>query len=153
MGYYHHQNQLLASGFIGISITLNSAGHLTIPVRINRIAALMTVDTGASSTCIDENRTFPFNLHPHASGDRATGLGVYGEITQAAQIDSLRIGSLELRRQTIVILSLDHINHAYSEQSIPPIDGVIGSDLLNQLHGIIDYSSLTLFLRDMEPAR
>jgi len=146
MQYHKHINLLATNGFSRIPLILNSAGHLSIAVRINGVDALMTVDTGASATCLDDSRVFHFGVSPQISEDRATGLGVYGESTQAATVDSIEIGELLLRRKTIVILNLDHINHAYSEQKIPLIDGVIGSDLLKEMYGIIDYPNLLLFL-------
>ena len=138
---------LLSNGYTQIPLLVNGAGHLTCIVKLNGIPALMTVDTGATATCIDRLSSSKFNLDQRESRELASGLGVYGEATEKARIAEFRIGDLVLYNLAVTILDLDHINHAYGEQNIPTIDGVLGADLFIERAAVIDFGGKLLFLK------
>ena len=42
---------------------------------------------------------------------------------------------------------MNHINNALSQKKVPPIDGIIGADILKKSKAVIDYESNKLYLK------
>jgi hypothetical protein len=42
---------------------------------------------------------------------------------------------------------MNHINNALSEKKVPPIDGILGADVLKKSKAILDYKTNRLYLK------
>lgn len=126
--------------------------HLMIYARINDMPALLLIDTGASRSVFDLNRMQEFigELTPELHDKLSTGLGTTDMVTHTVRLKSLRLGELQLKDVEAVLLDLQHVNVSYEKLKLLPIDGVIGSDLLHQLEGIIDYGKMELKIKNKE---
>lgn len=131
-------------------IDLNGDGfHLAMEVKVNGIKLRMILDTGASRTVFDVNRIDSFVQNPEmeANEQLSTGLGTNDMQSNILQIDSFIIGDLHLRDYATVAIDMVHINQTYEILKMPLIDGVIGSDILNEFQARIDYKFLELTLK------
>lgn len=123
--------------------------HLSLQVIVNSKPLLMILDTGASRTVFDMNRINQFVDNPGLEPNEqlSTGLGTNSMESNILQIDSLVLGELQLTNYSTVAIDMTHINQTYEMLEMPPIDGVLGGDILMDFHARIDYRSLTLSLK------
>jgi Aspartyl protease len=123
--------------------------HLLLRVKINGKKANCILDTGASKTVFDRERIKRFLKREalHDNERLSTGLGTASMHSQVLFISKLELGAYTIKKLPTIILDLSHINQTYSSIGFEEIDGVIGSDVLMDAKGIIDFgkSMLTLF--------
>lgn len=130
-----------------IKINIIKTKHLIVKAKINGQKGCFILDTGASHTCVDLNKTNYFNLNikknksPEALGVQETPVQ-----TQQSKNNKMSIGRWQYAQKTIITIDLEHINQAFKSENIPPIDGIIGADLLVRANAIIDYGKQKLTL-------
>ena len=116
--------------------------HIMAEVFVNGVAARMLVDTGASRSVFDQERIgrfFEGNPELEENEKKSTGLGTRDMISQGLYLDELAIGELRIRKYPAVVLDMSHVNQSYEELGLPPIDGVLGSDILMKYGAVINY--------------
>lgn len=116
--------------------------HIMVEVLVNGVAARMLVDTGASRSVFDQERIGKFfegNPQLEENEKKSTGLGTREMISQGLYLDELAIGELRIRKYPAVVLDMSHVNLSYEELGLPPIDGVLGSDILLKYGAVINY--------------
>lgn len=122
--------------------------HLLLEVLLNGRPGLMLIDTGASRTVFDKERIRRFIpgavLIP--ADKTSTGLGTDSMEGHLVHLDLLGIGELKIRDREVVLLELMHVNTSYEKIGLMAIDGVLGSDLLNEFKAVIDYGKKELSL-------
>lgn len=123
--------------------------HPTIKCRINGKPCVLLVDTGASRTVFDQERIRLYigsqktDKHEKVS----SGLGTNSMLTETTVLNKFKLGTLLLEKYSAVILDLSHVNMTYREMGLPPIDGVLGSDVLFRYKATLDYKKKELILR------
>jgi len=132
-------------------VDLESDGcHLFVEARINSKKANMLVDTGASKTVFDMNRIGKFVKKKkntfEAFGGRSTGLGTSTMQSMFTIVDEFSISEMKIDNYQAILLDMKHVNKSYRSLGLPPIDGVLGSDLLLKFNAVIDYGKATLKL-------
>jgi hypothetical protein len=63
-----------------------------------------------------------------------------------AQINTLKLGEIKHKGLLAAVLDLAHVNQAYELLQLPPIDGVMGSDILMQYLATINLKKMELSL-------
>ena len=123
--------------------------HLMLKIKVNGKIAIMLIDTGASKTVFDKNRIHNFvsETEFEKSEQLSTGLGTNSMESHVVTIRKITLGDLLIENYKAVLLDLSHVNVAYQKIKLPPIDGVIGSDILLTYKGIIDYGKKQLILK------
>ncbi|PKP22482.1 MAG: hypothetical protein CVU06_09415, partial [Bacteroidetes bacterium HGW-Bacteroidetes-22] len=126
--------------------------HMITHLPVNGKPACFLLDTGASKTVFDI-REFP-NLHSFDTNDLvlndrpSAGIHITTSEHQSIQLEKLSFGYLTMFKTEILLLDLSNINYTYSLLNLPPIDGILGNDLLRSLEAIINYKKKTLRLKD-----
>jgi predicted aspartyl protease len=122
--------------------------HLMVEVEVNGFSARMLVDTGASRSVFDSDRINNFFKDEMPSLEenlkKSTGLGTRDMQSQALYLKELKIGELIIRKYPAVVLDISHVNLSYEELGLPPIDGVLGSDIMMSYGARIDYRNKTM---------
>ena len=127
-----------------ISIEITSSKHLICVLKLNNKDAIFLVDTGASNSCFDILKKDKYNLQSR---------GVEVELTSAAEKKLGAISSdnckLIFKPQkeidiTLMLIDVSTINEAFREQKEKEIDGILGSDILNEIKAKIDYENLSI---------
>jgi hypothetical protein len=124
-----------------------SSGHLHMEVSLNGVNGTFILDTGAGATVLDEKRKNAFGVKAKRSKIVATGTGGGAIGMQVSAGNTLQIGQLEIDDLSIYLMSLEHMNKAFQTMKLEEVDGIIGSDILTAKRGVIDYTSLILYLR------
>ena len=137
---------LKQQGYKSVNLKTLPSGHHLIKAKINGKKGNFILDTGASTTCIDQNKIKQFKLKAKDTEHKATGAGTMEIDIQLAKKNKLAIGAWNIKKVPVVIMDLSHINTALAMFDVE-VDGIIGSDILHQGKGIIEYEKERLFLK------
>jgi hypothetical protein len=122
--------------------------HLMIKATINRKAANLIIDTGASKTVLDKARVEKFvgknNFDAHDK--LSSGLGTNTMESHVTTLKKFKLGNIEIIDYKTVLLDLSHVNNSYEQVGLKAVDGVLGSDILLEYKAVIDYEKKTLKL-------
>lgn len=115
-----------------------------LPCSINGRTGSLLVDTGAFVTTFNESalKSLGITLQPTQVKARFT-TGLVRQIS-LGNVNHLKIGDFKVPPTTLAAAALP--NFAL-RQGITPIDGILGLELLVICHGIIDFDSMSLFLK------
>ncbi len=130
--------------------SINGDGyHLFATVRIKRFKLRVLIDTGASRSVIDRNflQVHFKKLELATAEDKAIGLGSNTITSKVATLPEFKLGRLHLKDYMVAVLDLSHVNETYQRVNLPPIAGVVGSDIFYVYNGVINYNKKLLALK------
>lgn len=121
--------------------------HPIIDAKINDTPIRLVIDTGASHSCIDKKEVKKLLKNKtKVSEDIVMGIGNKKLTNTMVTIKELTIGELAIKDYTIVAINLKHINKMMEMMNLPPINGLLGSDILCKYEALIDYKNRCLTL-------
>lgn len=122
--------------------------HIAVCGFVNGQLANILIDTGATQTVFDLNRTYLFsNQQTIHNPDRQVN-GVGGQELQVASfsIAQFILGDLVLHHFSVDAVSLQHVNSVNNALRVSPIDLVLGGDFLRKYQAVIHYEDAKLWL-------
>ncbi len=131
--------------YIEITINIinieNDGFHLIAEGNINGTTARFVVDTGASRTVFDKDKIFNYIDNPEFSKKEGISAGIGGTDISSFifTINELSFGELKINDYQAVAMDLSNVNDSYAMIGLPPIDGVLGGDLLRKYNAVISY--------------
>jgi predicted aspartyl protease len=133
-----------SQNFIRIPLREEVSRAFTIPAFINGHPCRLLVDTGAFITTFDLKRAKEFGLS--FNGTRMNGSFADGITRQVAigNVANLRIGDYQVPPQRLAASMLPDFA---LDQGQGKIAGILGMELLAANHGIIDFESMSLFVK------
>lgn len=133
-------------GLSAVPIQVSDGFNLYVNASINGTPAKLMVDTGAFATLL--HRAFVRRMHipvrETAFSSAAVNLKQRG--VQVARIQKLSVGSVDILGKEVGVIDLEGLIHIKLLQATPPVAGLLGGEILNRHHGIIDFGSRTLYL-------
>jgi len=138
---------LVALDFHCIKLKKTITNHFELKVKINNIKGRFILDTGASNSCVGFDQVELFHLDTQESEHKASGAGTTEIETKISKKNNLKIGGYQLKKTSLILIDLMHINNALAKQNAEPIQGIIGADILHKAEAIIDYKKKYLFLK------
>ena len=122
--------------------------HPFITAKINSTYIRLLLDTGASRTTLDYATisNLQNDLKIIENEILATGLGSTEVVNYTTVIDKLQLGALIIPNFNCALIDLTQVNNSYQLMGLPPIAGVLGSDILVNYKAIINYQSKQLVL-------
>jgi predicted aspartyl protease len=139
---------LTRQGYAQVPMVRLPTGHFSLTGTANTIPFDLIIDTGASHTLIDVERARRFDLETEDRGGRATGLGGSGQPVEAGRLDNVEIGALRFESIPVTVLDLSQVNRLLRSMGREPVDGIIGADVLMAQQAVIDYGSLSVYLKE-----
>lgn len=141
---------LVDAGYERVALTRSGVGHFHAAGTLGGRAVAVLVDTGASSTVVDVAlaRAAGFELTPFArTGGGAGGAGLEILAGPAAELalGTDRVAVL-VRLPAVLTMDLAHVNASLAQRGEPPVDVVLGADVLAARLAVIDYGSSSLYL-------
>ena len=118
---------MMRNGYEWTQLYQTKTGHLTATLKINGQNAVMLLDTGGGATVLDYKQMDNFGLKARATHDYAAGIG-------------------ETRAQ-LAQAKAYNVNVTFKRNRSMQVDGVLGSDLIEQLHAVIDYDNRRLYVK------
>ena len=134
-------------GYVGIPTRRLRSGHYQAAVNADGQRLLLIVDSGASTSVLDNASAVRLGLRLRSSRSRVSGLGAPSQRALSATLEDVRIGGLRLDSVPVVVLDLSHVNQSLQDEGIELADGVIGADLLAQRGAVFDFTNGVLYLR------
>jgi len=135
-------------GFQKIPLSVNKARHFELKLKLNGKYARFILDTGASHTVVDSAAAAKYSVTAgKRGGKKAGGLGTTGLETKVSKDNKIEIGKLSISGQKLVLLDLTHVNLSLENNGSGNVTGIIGADILNKKHAVIDYKGRALFLK------
>ena len=115
--------------------------HIVTDGLVNGKSARFVVDTGASRTVFDKDRILNYINNPEFAEKEGLSAGIGGTDISSFifNIEELSFGDLKINDYQAVAMDLSNINTSYEMIKLPPIDGVLGGDLLRMHNAVISY--------------
>jgi clan AA aspartic protease (TIGR02281 family) len=141
-------NSLLrGEGYVGIPTRRLKSGHYQAMAQVDGQRLSLIIDSGASTSILDNASAVRLGLPLRRSRTRVSGLGAPAQRALSATLDDVRLGALRLDSLAVVVLDLSHVNQSLQDEGIELADGVIGADLLAERRAVFDFTSGVLYLR------
>ena len=115
--------------------------HLIAEGMINNKPARFVVDTGASRTVFDKDRILNYIDNPEFNEKEGISAGIGGTDLSSFifNIEELSFGDLKINGYQAVAMDLSNVNNSYAMLKLPPVDGVLGGDLMKKYQAVINY--------------
>jgi clan AA aspartic protease (TIGR02281 family) len=137
---------LTARGYVRIALTRSLIGHFHTTGTLNDRPVEILVDTGASCTVVSMAVAESLGLAAERLDEGAAGAGGTFEQFKIAGA-SLRLGEFEPRMAGPIGLDFEQINAPLRAQGSTEVDMILGTDVFDNHSAVIDYESLSLFLK------
>ena len=137
---------LKTSGYSSIKLIFLKTKHYLIEARINDINGRFILDSGASSSCICTSLEDKFKVISKESKEKASSANSEMTHTKISKSNAIQIGKWE-DKIDLISFDMNHINNALSQKKVPPIDGILGADILKKCKAILDYKTNRLYLK------
>jgi predicted aspartyl protease len=133
-------------GFQKVPMFVTEGFNLYVNGLVNGSQARLMVDTGAFATLL--HRSFVKRLHIPTEQTRlaSAAINLKEEGLDIARIRKLSVGTFDMVGKEVGVVDLGGILHEGLQLS-PPAVGLLGAEILNSHHGIIDFGTRTLYLK------
>ena len=156
MDYTSAMAELLSGhGFRRFMMSRTQVGHLKLVGHFDGRPIDIVLDTGASKTFVELSYCRSEGIAVSDTGDPgapAVGAGP-STVPNVHTLGDVRLTleGLPVRSDGIFAIDMTHTNQKLTARGVDPIRAVIGQDVLRYHQAVIDYATLTLFLKE-EPA-
>ena len=133
-------------GYFSIKLVFLETKHYLIEAKINGVKGRFILDTGASNSCICTSLEDRFKVISKESKEKASSANSEMTHTMISKNNRIQIDKWE-DKINLISFDMNHINNALSQKKVPPIDGIIGADILKKSKSILDYKTNKLFLK------
>ena len=137
---------LKSEGYSSVKLIFLKTKHYLIEAKVNSVNGKFILDTGASNSCICTSLENKFKVISKESKEKASSANSEMTHTKISKSNTIQIGKWE-DKINIITFDMNHINNALSQKKIPPIDGIIGADILKKSKAILDCKSNKLYLK------
>lgn len=156
MDYTSAIAELLAQhGFRRFAMSRTGVGHLLLAGRLDDRPIDIVLDTGAGKTFVElgycRSEGIPVTDTGHAAAPAAGASGASASNIHTLGEARLALEDLTLRSDGLFAIDMTHTNEKLAMRGVDPIRAVIGQDVLRHHQAVIDYATLSLFLKE-EPA-
>lgn len=139
------------NGFRRFAMSRTKVGHLELGAHLDGKAIDIVLDTGATNTIVDLS-------YCRSEGIAVSDTGQLGSGVRGAAVSVHTLGDIQLtleglpvRCNGILAIDMSDTNERRKMKGIDPIRAVLGQDVLRNHQAVIDYATLSLFLKK-EPA-
>jgi hypothetical protein len=141
---------LTSMGYIAIPVRQNVAGLLLINAKINDVDGVYILDSGAGKTVVDTKQleALKLKLNYDESALTGGGVGAHGIENIPSYNNTIAIGDFILNDLAVAVMVLDTAWESLAQVGAhDDICGIIGVDILRMGNAIIDFSTMSLYLR------
>ena len=130
-----------------IPFKILSTNHIIIDAAVNNVVGKFLIDTGASNSCIDLNKSEKFKLNYGKSDEQASSATNEIKETFISKKNSLLIGECYINDYDIVLFNMKHVIKSLLDKDEIEIEGIIGADILIKYNCCIDYRENKLVVK------
>ena len=132
--------------FSTINFKLTKSNHIQIECEVNYISGKFLIDTGSSNSCINYLSSTKFNLEFKKSYETASSATNEIDEIFSSKKNILKIGDFQKNDFDLLLFDMTFINNSLKEKGISEVDGIIGSDILNELNACVNYKKKEISL-------
>ena len=137
---------LKTSGYCSVKLIFLKTKHYLMEAKVNSVSGRFILDTGASNSCVCISLEDKFKVISQKSKEKASSANSEMTHTKISKSNAIQIGKWE-DKIDIISFDMNHINNALSQKKVPPIDGILGADILKKSKAILDYKTNRLYLK------
>ncbi|MDB6147763.1 MAG: hypothetical protein JWO45_1427, partial [Spartobacteria bacterium] len=134
-------------GFKAVPMQVSEGFNLYVNATINDAPARLMVDTGAFATLLHRSFVRQMRIPMRQTPFSSAAVNLKQRGVQVARIRKLSVGSVDIMGKEVGVIDLEGLIHTGLLQGTPPVAGLLGAEILNRHHGIIDFGTRTLYLR------
>jgi predicted aspartyl protease len=135
-------------GYRGIPMHVSEGFNLYVDGSVNGKKAKLMVDTGAFATLLHSRFVRRMQIPLRDTPFSSSGVNLKQRGVQVATISRFSVGSLDMRSKDVAVINLEGLIHGGLLDASPPVAGLLGSEILRRYHGIIDFGTKTLYLKN-----
>ena len=132
--------------YCSVKLVFLETKHYLVEAKLNGVKGKFILDTGASNSCICTSLEDKFKVISKESKEKASSANSEMTHTMISKSNMIQIDKWE-DKINLISFDMNHINNALSQKKVPPIDGIIGADILKKSKSILDYKTNKLFLK------
>jgi hypothetical protein len=126
---------------------LRDGFHALCRVHIEDKEFRMLIDTGASMTMFNIKKSKEISKNvAESNNQKIMAVGSKNIESKFIIIDEMRIGDVIIKNYKTILIDLNSLNEHFKIQGLPPIDGIIGGDILMKYNAVIDYKKREMIL-------
>jgi hypothetical protein len=153
MDYTSAIAELLARhGFRRFMMSRSAVGHLLLAGHLDGRPIDIVLDTGAGKTFVELGYCRSEGIAVTDTGQIAAPAAGAADstVSNVYTLSNVRLtlDGLPLRPDGIFVIDMSHTNQKLTIKGVDPIRAVIGQDVLRYHQAVIDYATLTLFLKE-----
>jgi predicted aspartyl protease len=135
-------------GMNPVPIQVSDGFNLYVNASINGKAAKLMVDTGAFATLLHRSFVKQMRIPVQETPFSSAAVNLRQRGVQMAKIRRISVGSTVISGKEVGVINLEGLIHDRLLRGNPPVAGLLGAEILNRNHGIIDFGTRTLYLRN-----
>jgi len=143
---------LLSLGYSAIPIRQNIAGQLLINAKINDVDGVYILDTGAGTTVVDAKQSeyLKLDLNQDETVYTGGGIGVHGIENIPSYNNRIEICNFKIDNMVVAVMSLESAWESLAAIGAhDELYGILGVDLLKSGNAILEFSTMTLYLKQV----
>ena len=130
-----------------IPFKILTTNHIIIDATVNNMNGTFLIDTGASNSCVDLNKSEKFNLNYGKSDEQASSATDEIKETYISKKNSLLIGEYQINDLDIILFNMKHVIKSLLDKDEIEIDGIIGADVLIKYNCSVNYKKNELVIK------
>jgi hypothetical protein len=141
---------LTSIGYIAITLRQNVAGQLLINAKINDVDGVYILDSGAGQTVVDAKQldTLKLTLNYDETALTGGGVGAHSIENVPSYNNKIEINNFKIDNLVVAVMTLETAWDSLARVGAhDELFGIIGVDILKAGNAIIDFSTMTLYLR------
>lgn len=141
---------LTALGYTSIPLRQNIAGQILIDARINGVEGAYILDSGAGQTVVDSKQLdyLKLKLNYDEAVDTGGGMGAHSMENVPSYNNTIEMGDFRLDDLVVAVMSLESAWESLAHVGAHDVlFGILGVDVLKAGHALLDFSTLTLYLK------
>jgi predicted aspartyl protease len=134
-------------GFQAVPIQVSDGFNLYVNGSINGKRAKLMVDTGSFATLLHRSFVRQMRIPTQETAFSSSAVNLKERGVRVARIRKLSVGSVDIVGRRVGVIDLEGVIHGGLLDGSPPVAGLLGAEILNRHHGIIDFGTRTLYLK------
>ncbi len=134
-------------GLKSVPIHVSDGYNLYVDGAINGTPAQLMVDTGAFATLLHRSFLKRMKIPLYDTPFASAAVNLRDRGVQVARIRRLSVGSLNFHGRAVGVIDLDGLIYTGVSKGQRPVAGLLGGELLQRQHGIIDFGTRRLYLK------
>jgi predicted aspartyl protease len=134
-------------GYRRVRMRESEGYNLYVDGSVNGTKARLMVDTGAFATLLHSQFVLRMKIPSRQTKFRSVGVNLAQSRVRLATITRFSVGSMDMQSHMVGVINLERLIHSGLLTASPSVAGLLGSEMLQRYHAIIDFGTSSLYLK------